>query len=110
MSPLRGPAVTNFARITANLIEALRGIANGNGLQDRVPMMDGAGTPDFGRTIRVDEVLAAAQYLPDAETFTEEELAVVDAAYANLGITRPGNSKRAVANAIATTLVRARRQ
>jgi hypothetical protein len=79
-------AVTNFARITANLIEALRGIANGNGLQDRVPMMNAAGTPDFERTIRVDEVLAAAQHLPDDERFTEEELAIVDAAYANHGL------------------------
>jgi hypothetical protein len=101
--------VTNFARITANLIEAFRGVANGKGLQDRVPMMDAAGTPDFGRTMQVDEVLAAAQYLPDDETFNEEEVAVVDAAYGNLGITRPSNSKKAAANTIATALVRARR-
>jgi hypothetical protein len=102
--------VTNFARITANLIEVLRGIANGNGVHDRVPMMDAAGTPDFGRTIRVDEVLAAAQYVPDDETFTEEELVIVDAAYASLGITRPSNSKKAVAHTIMTTLVRARQR
>jgi hypothetical protein len=102
--------VTNFARITANVIEALRGIANGKGLHDRVPMMDAAGTPDFGRTIRVDEVLAAAQHLPDDETFTEEELAIVDAAYATLGITRSSNSKKTIVKTIATTFVRARRQ
>jgi hypothetical protein len=90
---MEGPAVMNFSRITANLIEALRGIANGNGLHDRVPMMDTAATPDFGRTIRVDEVLAAAQYVPDDETFTEEELVIVDAEYANLGITRPKGAR-----------------
>jgi hypothetical protein len=102
--------VTNFASITANLIEALRGITSENSLQDRVRMMDAAGAPDFGRTIRVDEALAAAQQLPDDERFNEEQLAIVDAACANLAITRPSDSKKAVANAVASALVHARRQ
>jgi len=102
--------VTNLAGISVNLIEALRGIANGNGLQDRVRMMDAAGAPDFGRTIRVDEALAATRHLPDDECFTEAELVIVDAACAYLEITRLSDSKKAVANAIATALVHARRQ
>jgi hypothetical protein len=103
-------AVTNLASISANLIEALRGIANGSGLRDRVPMMDAGGTPDLGRTIRVDEALAAAaQGLPDDERFTEAQFAIVDAACAKLRIKRPSDLKKAGANAVAEALVRAGR-
>jgi hypothetical protein len=102
--------VTNLASTTANLIEALRGIANGSGLRDRVPMMDAAGTPDLGRTIRVDEVLAAAaQGLPDDERFTEAQLAIVDAACAKLKIKRPSDRNKTVATAVAAALVHAER-
>jgi hypothetical protein len=58
----------------------------------------------------VDEALAAAQHVPDDALFTEGQLAIVNTACVNLGITRPNDSIRAVANAVATALVRARRQ
>jgi hypothetical protein len=103
--------MTNLAFISANLHEALRAVVNGSGLEDRFPMLDAFGAPDYGRTITVGKALeAAAQYLPDDERFTVEQLAIVDAACAKLGIRRPSDSKKAVANVIAAALVHARRR
>ena len=93
--------MTNLASIGANLIEALRGIAKGSGRHDRVPFTRADGTKDFGRTVAVGEALSAAsQHLPDDHRFTEDELVIVDAACAKLGIARPSDKLRAVANAV----------
>jgi hypothetical protein len=81
----------------ARLMAALQGIAEGKGRRDSVSVQ-------FGQTTRIFEALNdAAKYLH--EPFHEEDLELVDRAFAKLGRRRVSNKRSEVASEILAILV-----